>query len=76
MKTRQMIKEPAQDLPVRLDVDVLVVGGGPAGIMAAVAAAQDGLSVTLIDSRSFVGGNMTIGLPVLGFFGPKRKPDH
>ena len=71
MKTRQMIKEPAQDLPVRLDVDVLVVGGGPAGIMAAVAAAQDGLSVTLIDSRSFVGGNMTIGLPVLGFLGQK-----
>lgn len=66
-----MITEPAKNLPVRLEVDVLVVGGGPSGITAALAAAEDGLNVTLIDSRSFVGGNMTIGLPVLGFLGQK-----
>lgn len=71
MENRTMITEPARDLPVRLDVDVLVVGGGPSGIIAAQAAAEDGLKVTLIDSRSFVGGNMTIGLPVLGFLGQK-----
>lgn len=52
-------------------MDVLVVGGGPSGLIAAQAAAEDGLSVTLIESRSFVGGNMTIGLPVLGFLGQK-----
>jgi hypothetical protein len=52
-------------------VDVLVVGGGPAGIIAAQAAASDGLKVALIDNRSFVGGNMTIGLPILGFLGQK-----
>src|SRR5690606_6805603 len=39
--------------------------------MAALAAAEDGLSVTLVESRSFVGGNMTIGLPILGFLGQK-----
>ena len=38
MKT---IKEPAREIRVRADVDVLVVGGGPAGIMAAEAAARD-----------------------------------
>lgn len=65
------ITEPAREIPVRLEVDVLVVGGGPSGIIAAKAAAEDGLSVTLIDSRSFVGGNMTIGLPILGFLGQK-----
>lgn len=54
-----------------MEVDVLVVGGGPSGIIAATAAAEDGLNVTLIDSRSFVGGNMTIGLPILGFLGQK-----
>ena len=32
MKT---INEPAREIKVRADVDVLVVGGGPAGIMAA-----------------------------------------
>lgn len=56
---------------MRKEVDVLVVGGGPSGIMAAQAAAEDGLKVALIESRSFVGGNMTIGLPILGFLGQK-----
>ncbi len=46
---------------------MLVVGGGPAGIIAAMAAAGDGLKVGLIEGRSFVGGNLTIGLPILGF---------
>ena len=68
MKT---IKEASKELPVRKETDILVVGGGPSGLIAAQAAAEDGLSVTLIESRSFVGGNMTIGLPVLGFLGQK-----
>lgn len=67
------IKTPPGDLPVRKDVDILVVGGGPAGIIAAQAAACDGLKVALIESRSFLGGNMTIGLPVLGFLGQKKN---
>lgn len=66
-----MIQEPAREIPVRREVDVLVVGGGPSGIMAALAAVEDGLKVMLIESRSFVGGNMTIGLPILGFLGQK-----
>ena len=66
MKT---IKEPARDIPVRAEADVLVVGGGPAGIMAASAAAGDGLRVMLVESRGFLGGNLTIGLPILGFLG-------
>lgn len=71
METRKVISEPAKEIPVRMEVDVLVVGGGPSGLIAAQAAAEDGLNVTLIDSRSFVGGNMTIGLPILGFLGQK-----
>jgi hypothetical protein len=65
------IKEPERTVPVRAAYDVLVVGGGPAGLISAVAAAEDGLKVGLVESRSFVGGNMTIGLPVLGFLGQK-----
>ncbi|MFS0491546.1 FAD-dependent oxidoreductase [Leadbetterella byssophila] len=68
MKT---IQEPAREIKVRKEVDVLVVGGGPSGITAALAAAEDGLKVLLVESRSFVGGNMTIGLPILGFLGQK-----
>lgn len=68
---RKTIKETSRELPVRNEVDVLVIGGGPSGIMAALAAAEDGANVMLVESRSFVGGNMTIGLPILGFLGQK-----
>ncbi|TYR34206.1 FAD-dependent oxidoreductase [Sphingobacterium phlebotomi] len=71
MEKLKTIMEPARQTPVRMEVDVLVVGGGPAGIMAAQAASGDGVRVALIDNRSFVGGNMTIGLPILGFLGQK-----
>lgn len=65
------IQEPARDIPVSAEYDVLVVGGGPSGLTSALAAAESGLKVGLLESRSFVGGNMTIGLPVLGFLGQK-----
>lgn len=69
MKT---IKEPAREITVRAEADVLVVGGGPSGIMAAEAAAKDkNLKVMLIESRGYLGGNLTIGLPILSFLGPK-----
>ncbi len=68
---KNTITETGREIPVRKKSDVLVIGGGPSGIMAALAAAEDGLSVTLVESRSFVGGNMTIGLPILGFLGQK-----
>jgi len=36
-----IIKEPARDVPVLLETDVVVAGGGPAGIAAAIAAAAE-----------------------------------
>lgn len=68
---QKTIIEPAREIQVRKEVDVLVVGGGPSGITAALAAVEDGLNVLLLESRSFLGGNMTIGLPILGFLGQK-----
>ena len=66
------ISVPACEIPVRAEVDVLVVGAGPAGLMAAQAAARvKGTKVMLIESRGILGGNMTIGLPLLGFLGRK-----
>lgn len=42
-----------------LHTDVIVLGGGAAGIAAAVAAAQKGLKVILIERNSFLGGKAT-----------------
>ena len=48
-----------------LQYDVVVVGGGPGGIPAAIAAARQGAKVLLVERNGFLGGNMTIGLPLL-----------
>ena len=50
-----------------LQYDVVVVGGGPGGIPAAVAAARQGAKVLLVERNGFLGGNMTIGLPLLAY---------
>ena len=71
MSTIKTILEPERTIPVKDEVDILVVGGGPAGIMAARAAAESGLKVMLIESRGYVGGNLTLGLPILGYLGRK-----
>ena len=66
------IIEPSRHIPVRDEVNVLVVGGGPAGLMAAQAAALvEGTKVMLIENRGSLGGNMTQGLLLLGFLGGK-----
>lgn len=50
------------DIPELDDVDVLVIGGGPSGISAAVAAARLNVRVRLIERYGFLGGNLTAGL--------------
>src|SRR5476651_568060 len=48
--------ETARDLPVRGEFDVVVLGGGPAGIAAATAAASHGRKVLLVERYGFLGG--------------------
>ncbi|WP_407522751.1 FAD-dependent oxidoreductase, partial [Methylobacterium oryzisoli] len=45
-----------------LDADVLVVGGGAAGVAAAVTAARQGAQVTLLERYGFCGGGAVAGL--------------
>lgn len=49
-------------IPVADPTDVLVVGSGPAGLAAAVAAARSGATVRLVERFGFLGGNLTAGL--------------
>jgi len=50
------------DIPVEDDYDLVVVGGGPSGSAAALAAGRAGLSVLVIDAEGQLGGIATSGL--------------
>ncbi|MCK9508903.1 MAG: FAD-dependent oxidoreductase [Pigmentiphaga sp.] len=52
----QTVYEPGRTLPIYGEYDVVVLGGGPAGMMAAAAAAQTGAHTLLIERYGFLGG--------------------
>jgi flavin-dependent dehydrogenase len=58
------ILEPARSINVFREADVVVVGGGPAGIGAAVAAARSGVDTVLVERYGHLGGMATGGLVV------------
>jgi hypothetical protein len=56
MTSPQTLTEPSRQTPVFGEYDVVVLGGGPAGMAAAVAAARAGRSTLLIERYGFLGG--------------------
>lgn len=54
------VEEPARRVPVRHQVDVLVVGAGSAGLAAATTAARLGRRVLMVERNGFLGGTMTM----------------
>ncbi len=50
------------NIPDTIESDVVVVGGGPAGLCAAVAAARGGAKVILVEKNAFCGGMATAGM--------------
>lgn len=56
---------PSRDATVVARSDVVVVGGGPAGLAAAVAAARNGASVTLLERYAHLGGMAAGGMVLL-----------
>ena len=85
-----ILSEPEQKFHVELpprkallaaETDVLVVGGGPAGLGAAAGAAQAGAGTILVERYGFLGGNATAALvmPLMSFHtqkpGPEKKGD-
>ncbi|MFB9273781.1 FAD-dependent oxidoreductase [Cohnella cellulosilytica] len=69
------VRLPAQELPVPWRPDVAVIGGGAAGIAAAIAAARNGADTLLIEQRGYMGGMGTAALvPAFCPFTDGEKP--
>jgi hypothetical protein len=62
---------------VRIDTDVLVVGAGAAGVAAAVTAARQGVSVTIVERYGFSGGGAVAGMSgtVCGLYAASEDPN-
>ena len=54
--------EPERQIPLMPECDVLIAGGGPAGVMAAISAARNGARTQLIEAQGSLGGIWTSGL--------------
>lgn len=62
---REFIEEKPRLTPVKAETEVLVIGGGSAGVSAAVAAARNGAEVILVERLGYLGGLATGGLIIL-----------
>lgn len=60
MGAARFVSEPAREVPVIAEPDVLVVGGGSAGLSAACAAAREGAKTMLVEAHGCLGGTLTI----------------
>jgi hypothetical protein len=72
----QTVVLPSRLAAVAAETDVLVVGGGPAGLGAALGAAEAGAQVILVERYGFLGGNATAALtvPMATYFTERTKP--
>jgi hypothetical protein len=69
------IREPERLIPVLAETDVLVIGGGPAGAAAAIAASRTGAETYLVERYNHLGGLWTGGLvlPLLSTHGADQQ---
>src|SRR5690606_21897591 len=61
---KRFYTESSKQLPVFDEVDVLVVGGGPSGVPAAIGAAREGATTMVVENMGSFGGMWTNGLVI------------
>jgi hypothetical protein len=61
MQDKRFVDEPSRQLPLTGDYDVIVAGGGVAGVAAAIAAARLGVRVCIVERYCALGGLATLG---------------
>ncbi len=62
MHTANVYREQARDLPIIADIDIVIVGGGPSGLAAAVSAGKRGMKALIVERYGFFGGMAVAGL--------------
>src|SRR5215510_13696053 len=77
-RQRDTLMLPERTAEIIAEPDILVVGGGPAGLGAALGAAGVGAEVVLAERYGFLGGNATAALvmPLMSSFTQRGKPMH
>lgn len=70
------IKEPSRTIPVMAETDVLVVGSGPGGLSAALAAARENVDTILVERYGCFGGNITqVGVESIAWYRHEQTLD-
>jgi hypothetical protein len=70
------IEEPSKNTPVIAETEVLVIGSGPGGLSAAIAAAREGVEVMLVERAGCFGGNITqVGVESIAWYRHEKTVD-